>query len=85
MGTQETVAFQSSLPESGRTNPDSRKRSFPTDSTVPIRAGGETRERPFARNEWIGEAAIRYALVLFSPGRQQCSGCRHWQCRGHET
>jgi hypothetical protein len=34
MATQETVAFQSSLPENGRTNPDSRKRSFPTDSSA---------------------------------------------------
>jgi hypothetical protein len=41
---------------------------------VPISDGGETREPPFAGNEWIGEAAIRYALVLFFPELRQCSG-----------
>jgi hypothetical protein len=32
---------------------------------VPIRDGGETRERPFARNPENTGAAIRYALVIF--------------------
>jgi hypothetical protein len=34
-------------------------------SSVPIRDGGETRERPFARNPENTGAAIRYALVIF--------------------
>jgi hypothetical protein len=34
---------------------------------VPIRAGGETRERPFAGNPENAGAAIRYALVIFLP------------------
>jgi hypothetical protein len=36
-------------------------------SSVPIAAGGENRERPFAKNAENREAAIRYALDIFLP------------------
>lgn len=36
-----------------------------TVASVPLGDGGGNRERPFARNADIGEAANRYALMLF--------------------
>ncbi len=43
-------------------------------SSVPIRAGGETRKPPFARNPRNRGADVRYALVIFLPWRLLCSG-----------
>jgi hypothetical protein len=40
---------------------------------VPLADGGGNRERPFAKNGEIGEAAIRYASVIFSLPRLLCS------------
>ncbi len=45
---------------------------------MPLAAGGGNRERTFARNAAIGEAAIRYALALFLPELRLCSGWSVW-------
>jgi hypothetical protein len=46
---------------------------------VPIAAGGGNRERPFANNALISQAAIRYALALFFLVIRQCScSCGCW-------
>jgi hypothetical protein len=44
---------------------------------VPLGDGGGNRERPFAKDGEIGEAAIRYAFVQFLPELHLCSGSRH--------
>ncbi len=89
LGTKQKSSASSSVPETRHSKSGaletlaSLNPPFTTECKVPIRDGGENQEPPFARNEWIGEAAIRYALVLFSPGRQQCSGNGHsWRRRG---
>ena len=41
--------------------------------SVPYADSDESRKPPFARNEWIGEAAIRYALVIFDAQLRPCN------------
>lgn len=49
----------------------------PNFRSVPRADGGENRERSFARNARNGEAAVRYASVIFWHRRRQRSGSDH--------
>jgi hypothetical protein len=66
MGTDATVAFQDSLPESGQWDCISWKRSVVNDWSVPIGDGGGDRERTFAANSGKSKADIRYATPINS-------------------
>jgi len=62
MGTDATVAFQDSLPESGQWSFASWKRPVVTECSVPIADGDQNRELPFAGNAQNGKTDIRYAF-----------------------
>lgn len=64
---------ESSRPIAQPASLDAPKRSVVTESFVPLGDGGGNRERSFVKSGEIGEAAVRYALVLFLPKLRLCS------------